>query len=394
MKQRLHVLVAHESYLLRGGEDRVVESEVALLRDQGHRVTLLSRHNAELGGMHPLKLLQQTFWSRRTTEAFTQLHRDHPIDVVHVHNTLPLISPSIYWAAARHRVPVVQTLHNFRLLCPQAMFLRDGKFCEDCLGKVPWRGAIRRCYRGSVSDSTVMASMLTFHRGIGTWDRRIQRYIALNHFSRDKFVQGGLPPDRVVVKPNFVADRGEPDPDIARAGFLYVGRLSPEKGTRTLAEAFASLSPDVALRVAGAGPDEALLGTVCPSAVALGELDAVQVHREMLRASALVVPSISYGDITLVALEAFAAGLPVIASRTGALAEAVEDGVSGLLFDPGNPADLAQRVRWALAHPREMRRMGEAARQRFVQIYSAAPNYQRLLEIYGMAASACAAPQA
>ncbi len=389
MTRSLHVLVAHESYLQRGGEDRVVESEVALLRGNGHRVTELTRNNAELGDMNALALLQQTFWSRQTTRAFEQLHAAEPIDVVHVHNTLPLISPSIYWAASRHRVPVVQTLHNFRLLCPQAMFLREGKVCEDCLGKLPWRGATRGCYRGSIADSAAMAGMLTFHRGIGTWQRRIQRYIALNNFSRAKFIDGGLPADRVMVKPNFVMDLGEPDPELERHGFLYVGRLSPEKGTRTLAEAFASLDKRASIRVAGSGPEQGLLTAICPLAVQLGELTPLDVRREMLRATALVVPSISYGDITLVAIEAFAAGLPVIASRTGALAEAVEEGVTGLLFNPGDATDLARCVNWTLAHPSEMRRMGLAARQRFTSAYSSTANYQRLMEIYALAASEC-----
>ena len=381
LERSLHIVVAHESYLHRGGEDRVVESEVALLRNYGHDVTLLTRKNEELERISSLSLLKQTFWSGQTTDDLTRIHQAKPIDILHVHNTVPLISPSIYWAASKLRIPVVQTLHNFRLLCPQAMFLREGKVCEDCLGKVPWRGAVRSCYRDSAADSAALAGMLTFHRSIGTWQHRVQRYIALNEFCKQKFIQGGLPEERISVKPNFVDDLGEPERGQQRQGFLYVGRLSSEKGIDTLAAAFRTTS-QARLRIAGSGPAQSSLSVSCPAAVQLGEISSAAVRSEMLGATALVLPSICYENCPMVLVEAFAAGLPVVASRTESLAEAIEEGVTGLLFEPGSHTELAEKLLWATEHPSEMQRMGRAARAKFLIAYAAPANYQALMEIY------------
>jgi glycosyltransferase involved in cell wall biosynthesis len=223
----LRVLVAHNGYQMRGGEDAVVQAEVALLRTRGHPVIEYRRHNDELRDMRTLDAALDTFWSRRTGRDLDRLVAEARPDVVHAHNTFPLISPSLYWAAHRHGIPVVQTLHNFRLMCPQAMFLREGKVCEDCLDKTPWPAVVHRCYRESRPQSAVLSGMLVSHRLLGTWKRRVTRYIALNEFCRRKFVEGGLPASRIVVKPNFV-DFARPL-DVPRSGFLFVGRLAREK---------------------------------------------------------------------------------------------------------------------------------------------------------------------
>lgn len=374
----MKVLVAHNAYQQRGGEDAVVEAEVALLRRHSHDVVEYRRHNDELANVGRLAAAAGTLWSRQTmNEAGALLARELP-DVVHVHNTFPLISPSLYWAASRAHIPLVQTLHNFRLLCPQAMFLREGRVCEDCLGKLPWRGVMRACYRGSTAQSAVLASMVTLHRGLGTWRNKIARYIALNEFCRRKFIEGGLPPDRVVVKPNFVdRDLLLPQP---RDGFLFVGRLSEEKGISVLVQAAAALSGAM-VKVAGTGPQAPLL-QAAPGIVALGVLDAEGVRAEMARSLALVLPSISYENFPLTIVEAFAAGLPVIASRLGAMADLVQDGVTGLHFEPGNAEDLVARMRWASANASSMAAMGRNARGRYEAEYTAERNHQLLIAIY------------
>jgi len=378
------LLIVHNAYQLRGGEDAVVESEVGLLRAKGHAVEIYARSNDDVTAMPKLALARDTLWSPRTTQELRQRLAEFRPDLIHAHNTFPLVSPSLYWAAARAGVPVVQTLHNFRLMCLNGLFLRDGKVCEDCLGRLPWRGVVHGCYRGSRAASAVVAGMLTLHRGLGTWRHKVARYIALSEFGRRKFIEGGLPADRIMVKPNFV---DLPPPGARqRAGLLFVGRLSAEKGVATLAAAVGKLG-GASLRVAGDGPQAALLQGL-PGVACLGSVPPAAVRDEMERAAALVLPSICYENFPRTIVEAFASGLPVIASRIGALAEIVDDGETGLLFEPGNADDLAQKLQWALAHPGELARMGSNARRRYEQAFTPEANYMRLMEIYATALSA------
>lgn len=374
----MRILFVHNAYQHRGGEDSVVEAEIELLRAHGHAVETWFRSNDEVNGMSSLALARQTLWSDRTSHDLAERVQRFQPDVIHAHNTFPLISPSLYWAAERAGVPVVQTLHNFRFMCLNALFLREGKVCEDCMGHLPWRGVARACYRESHAASAALAGMLTLHRGLGTYQNKVVRYIALNGFCRDKFVEGGLPAERMVVKPNFV-DFAAPEPGL-RAGLLFVGRLSAEKGVATLAEAMRQL-PDADLRVAGEGPEAGLLDGV-PGITRLGSQPGEAVRGEMGCATALVVPSIWYENFPRTIVEAFACGLPVIASRIGALADIVSDGDTGLLFEPGNSRDLADKMAWALVHPEKMAAMGRKARAQYEAEFSAEVNYRRLMEIY------------
>ncbi|MFP5411158.1 MAG: glycosyltransferase, partial [Gammaproteobacteria bacterium] len=354
------------------------EAETTLLRAHGHAVETYFRSNDDVRDMSASALARQTVWSSRTVRDLeTLLQRFRP-DVIHVHNTFPLVSPSLYWTAARAGIPVVQTLHNFRLLCLNALFLREDKVCEDCMGRLPWRGVARACYRGSRAASVALASMLTLHRALGTYRSKVTRYIALNEFCRGKFIEGGLPAERVVVKPNFV-DFPSPEPG-PRTGLLFVGRLSSEKGIATLAAAVTALT-GASLRVAGDGPEATLLDGV-PGVTRLGSLPGDAVRAEMSRAAALVVPSIWYENFPRTIVEAFACGLPVIASRLGALADIVTDGETGLLFEPGDPRDLAAKLAWVQANPERMAEMGRRARAQYEAAFSAEVNYRRLIAIY------------
>lgn len=374
----MNILIIHNAYQQRGGEDSVVEDEIALLRSHGHNVVVYSRHNDELVHAKKAAAGLDTFWSRQTTAEVGAVIQSIAPDVIHVHNTFPLISPSVYWVAAQNNVPIIQTLHNFRTLCPQAMFLRNQKVCEDCLGKLPWRGVVRSCYRGSSAQSAVLAGMVTFHRVIGTWTNKVTRYIALNDFCRTKFIEGGLPAERLVVKPNFV-DFAAPDV-IERRGFLFVGRLSVEKGIKTLVES-AQKVPAVDIAVAGTGPESELLAGA-QNIKALGALSGRDVRKQMSQATALLLPSIWYENFPRTLVEAFGCGLPVIASRIGALAELVQNGKTGLLFEPGNAIDLAEKIRWAEANPTAMARMGLAARAHYEANFTAERNYHQLMTIY------------
>jgi glycosyltransferase involved in cell wall biosynthesis len=381
----MKILVAHNGYRHRGGEDAVMEAEVELLRRHVHIVETYVRHNEDIGSLSAASLARQTLWSRRTIDEVSALIQSFRPDVIHAHNTLPLISPALYWAASRAGVPVVQTLHNFRLLCPQAMFLRAGKVCEDCLGHLPWRGVTRACYRGSAAQSAVVAAMLTMHRALGTYQHKVTRFIALNEFCRRKFIDGGLPAERIAVKGNFV-DFAAP-PVTERSGFLFVGRLSAEKGLAVLIKAWTQVAHgtdaggDAALRVAGTGPESALLAGL-PGLTALGALSGDEVQAQMQKSMALVMPSVWYENFPRTLVEAFAGGLPVIASRLGAMAELVEDGVTGLLFAPGDADDLARKLAWAQTNPARMAAMGRNARLKYEAEFTAERNYTQLMSIY------------
>jgi glycosyltransferase involved in cell wall biosynthesis len=371
-------LVAHNRYQNAGGEDAVMQAEITMLRSAGHAVTQYERSNEAIGEMGSVALARQTLWSSESYREVTRLIRTVQPDVIHTHNTFPLISGSVFWAAARAKVPVVQTLHNFRLLCAQAMFLRDGQVCEACLGKLPWRGVLRKCYRESTVQSAALVGMLALHRTIGTYRDKVTRYIALSEFSRDKFVQGGLPRDKIAVKPNF-ADIPPPGEN-PRAGALFVGRLSHEKGMQVLADALrTSRNPECT--IIGAGLGESLFRGDARIRL-LGWQDQEVVHRRMREAAYLLLPSVCYEQCPRALVEAFACGLPVIASRLGPLAELVEEGKTGLLFQAGSARELAEKIAFARANPQAMRQMGANARAEYEAKYTQQRNYQQLLSIY------------
>jgi glycosyltransferase involved in cell wall biosynthesis len=385
----MKILQVHNVYQHRGGEDSVVEAEAALLRAKGHEVISFVRDNSDITGMAAWRAAADTLWSRRTHAEIRALVHDERPDLMHAHNTFPLISPSAFWAAQGAALPVVQTLHNFRLICPQAMLLREGKVCEDCIGRAPLPAVIHACYRGSRAATSVLSSMLVMHRAIGTWSHKVDRYIALNEFCRDKFVKGGLPADRIAVKPNFVSDGVSDVVDKSvqgpapRQGLLFVGRLSTEKGLSVLARAAAAL-PARSLKVVGSGPDGAALAAN-GSVQMLGFMPPAAVRAAMRKAVALVFPSIWYETFGLVLVEAFAEGTPVIASRLGVVPDLVIDGQTGLLVQPGDSDELANKLRWALAHPEDMAAMGRRARQLYESRYTPEANYQQLLTIYAEA---------
>lgn len=380
----MRILLIHNRYQQRGGEDAVFEAESALLRDHGHDVLEFVKDNRDSDSDNRVRLAVNAIWSQSTRGEIAALMRQHRPDVAHFHNTHIRISPAAYYTVREYGVPVVQTLHNFRLICPSATFFRDEKVCEDCLGKAfAWPGVRHACYRDSRSASITVATNLTIHRALGTWTKQVDRYLALTNLAKAKFVEGGLPEEKIVVKPNFAPDRrcapnGTRSP---RTGALYVGRLSKEKGLLTLIQAWRGLAAP--LTVVGDGPlYEVVSHSDLPYVQALGRKSAEEVAIAMHQASFLVMPSEWYEGFALVLVESFCQGLPVIASRLGAMAEIVEDGVTGLHFAPGNSKDLAAKVRWAHERPDEMLRMGENARKVYEEKYSPDANYPQLMRIY------------
>jgi glycosyltransferase involved in cell wall biosynthesis len=275
----------------------------------------------------------------------------------------------------------VQSLHNFRLMCPQGFLLRNDKPCEDCVGKLPWRGVMHRCYRGSAAQSAVLATMVGVNRALSTYNKSVTQYVALTEFCRRKFIESGLPAERIVVKPNFI-DLPPVPLNVSRSGALFVGRLSREKGIYAIADAFRILrSPHSTLDVIGDGPDvDALRGI--EGVNVQGVKPPAEIYHAMARSAYLLMPSIWYENFPRVLVEAFACGLPVIASRLGAMSELIEDGVTGLQVEPGDASDLADKIAWANSHPYEMREMGLAARRLYERHYTGPTNFSRLIHIY------------
>jgi glycosyltransferase involved in cell wall biosynthesis len=379
----MKILFAHNRYQHLGGEDSVVNAEISLLKSKGHEVILYSRHNDEVKNKSNLSVAIETYWSNQTTKELSEIFKTFKPDVLHSHNTFPLISPSLYWVADKFKVPIIQTLHNFRLLCPQAMFLRDGHICEDCLGNVPWRAIAHQCYRGSTMQTAGLAGMLTSHRLIGTWKNKINTYIALTEFSKSKFIEGGIPNEKLVIKPNFKAVvKNDLNLQLKpKSDFLFVGRLSPEKGIKTLIDAINLHGNTFKCNVAGSGSEQYVFEKV-RGINFLGQLSTSKVNEYMQKAVALIIPSIWYETFGMVIIESFSNGLPVIASNLGAMAEIIEDGKTGLLFEPNNSEDLAEKMLWAKNNPSKMLEMGLNAKAVFESKYSDEVNYNLLMEIY------------
>jgi glycosyltransferase involved in cell wall biosynthesis len=352
----MRVLILHSRYLSgpASGENRVVDDEVSLLRAGGHEVHVWQpSHEPGLGG---LRSGARAVWSRSAAQEVVRLVRERAPDVVHCHALYPVLSPAVVRAAAAAGRPVVATLHNFRLLCAPATLLRDGRICEDCVGKVPWRAVVHRCYRSSTLASGALALSLTAHRTAGTF-QRIALYLAVNHLLRDRHLALGISPERIRVKRNFCG------PADARAGpgetFVYLGRLSVEKGVDVLMRAWSRDLPD--LHIVGDGPARASLERLAaPNVTFAGVRDPNELPDLLRRARALLVPSRWYEGSPRAILEAFAAGVPVVASRIGALPELVEDGTNGFLV-AANDADGWRYAARRLLDDGESERLGAGA---------------------------------
>jgi glycosyltransferase involved in cell wall biosynthesis len=384
----MRVLVAHNAYQRAGGEDAVFRNETQLLREHGHEVFEYHDDNRRISELGRVRLGIETLWSRSSYKKLSALLADCRPDVAHFHNTFPLISPSAYYAARKQGVAVVQTLHNFRLLCPNAIFLRGGRVCEDCLGKtIPFPGIVHGCYRGSRIGSAGVAAMLGMHRVLGTWNNQVDLYIALSEFSRSKFIQGGLPAEKVMVKPNGLAEdpgQGSGDGNFA----LYAGRLSPEKGIAVLLSAWSKIGLELPLKIAGDGPQSEEVRQACQPKTGmewLGERPRPEILSLMKRARFIVIPSICYENFPAVAVEAFATGTPVVASNIGALPSIVDDGRTGVLFGPGDASDLHAKALTLGNDADRLATMRRQSRMEFEKHYSPSASYPPLIEAYGRA---------
>ena len=381
----MKVLLVHNRYQEKGGEDAVVASEANFLSAAGVEVQLLQADNDSIVGIRgKLEASAAVFYSRESVDRVRASTAAFQPDVVHVHNWFPSLSPGIFAACADSGFPVVHTLHNYRLLCIKATLYRNGMPCEECVGtRVRLPGVLHACYRESRAGSAVATAAMLTHWRLGTWHRKISRFIALSQFAKAKLIEGGLPADKVVVKPNCL-DR-DPGLQEGRGGyFAYVGRLTEEKGLLTLIRCWHA-GPDLPLlRIAGSGPLEEQVreaASLYPNVEWAGPQSSGGVAAILSGATALVCPSLWYEGMPRVVIEAMAAGTPVIASRLGTYPEMIDHGRSGMLFTPNDEQALLACVRQLLARA-DGQAMRAAARKQFESCYGAEQNLKILLSIY------------
>lgn len=381
----LRILLVHTRYQMRGGEDRVVDLDHALLRRRGHVVEAMITDNRAIDPQSAgIATVAQAIWSPAARRAIAaRIESFHP-DVVHVHNSFPLLSPAILGVAASFRVPVVQTLHNYRVLCVNGLLMTDDMPCERCVGRVvAWPGILRGCYRGSRAASAGVAAISATHRLLGTWHDKVDAFIALSRFAQSRFVAGGLPPEKIVVRGNPVPDPGEhcASWDHPRSGALFVGRLSREKGILGLLDAWKGI--DGLLTVIGDGPlSEEVRRRSGPNVRILGSLPPEMVSSALREAALVVIPSVCYENCPTVLLEAMANGAAVVASDIGALAEMVVDGATGILVPPNDISALHRVVEDLLAAPGRLADLGAAGRRHFMSHHAPDDAMAALESIY------------
>jgi glycosyltransferase involved in cell wall biosynthesis len=384
----MKVLIVHNRYRTSApsGEDAAVRNEQRMLESRGVEVTTFDRCNDDIDSstlQAKAALAAGTIWSQRSRSELARVVGRIRPHVVHVHNTFSILSPSIYGACKAAGIPVVQTLHNFRLFCPSALFLRDGKPCEDCVDRSLLQSVRHRCYRDSLAATATLAAMLALHRTIGTYSNHIDRYIALTQFARRKIEKGGIAGAKLVVKANFVPD----PPSLGRGGggyAVYVGRLLQGKGTETLVKAWRQMP--LRLKVVGDGALRSELEILARQQNSniefCGRLERKSVLEIIASADFLVIPSEWYEGFPMVIAESFACGTPVLASRIGSLEELVEEGVTGMQFAAGDPADLARAALAMRSDPAQLERMRRNARAYFERHLTEQQNYEQLMNIY------------
>ncbi len=390
----MRVAMLYNNYTRLGGEELSTAGEIALLREHGVEVIEYARHNRDTlaqGALRRAGTMAASAFNRQVYEQVRELMLRTRPEVAHVQNFWFSLSPSVLSACHAAGVPTVLTLRNYRLMCLNGLFLREGKVCERCLGGSTLPGVLLRCYNHSALQSALVHRMVSRNRRRGTWDRDVDLFVSLTEFARAKYLEGGLPAGRLAVKPNFIPDPGpdpEGDPGQGR-GAVFIGRLSESKGIGVVQRAWTEL-PGLELEVVGDGParrplEEFIARHGLRGVTLAGQRTPQQCLEAIRRASFLVMASNWYETFGRVIVEAFACGRPVVASRLGTATELVEEGRTGLLFEPGDPRDLARQARWMAEHPAECRRMGREARREYERKFTPEINFQLLIELYRVA---------
>lgn len=383
----MKILFIHNKYKQYGGEDVAVELETSVLIERGHEVKTIFFDNAGIdNSFSKIGSSLRAIYNFSSAKTVSGTIREFKPDIIHVHNLFFVASPSVIYAAARHKVPVVLTLHNYRLICANALLLRNDQPCELCVQKkFPVHGIKYKCYRDSASGSALVTSITGVHKLFNTWKNKIHTFITLNEFSRSKLLYSSLniSANKMITKPNFVPDPGKVDHK-REDFYLFAGRIVKEKGVHVLTAAFSKM-PEEKIIVIGDGPEKKALqqqfkaySNICFE----GQMDKKQVSEYMNRCKAFICPSIWYEGAPLTIIEAFAVGTPVIASRLGSMAESITDGFNGLHFTPGNADDLCAKIKLFKKETSGDAMFYKNARQTYLERYHPDKHYKAILSIY------------
>ncbi len=381
----MKILFCHNYYQQRGGEDQVFEDESWLLRQNGHEVLDYQLSNDNIKGMNRIELIKKTFWNTEAAGDLRRIIQDFRPEVVHCINSFPLISPVIGHVVKDEGCVMVQTLQNYRLICPNAQLLRNEQVCEKCVGKrLAWPAVVHRCYREDIVASAVVAGMLSYHTWKKTWTNAVDRFIVPSQFTLEKYLAAGFDKERFSIKPNFL----RPDPGVGDGQgdyAVFVGRLSPEKGILTLLDGWRKLLGDYPLKILGDGP---LAPQVQQAAAGdariqwLGRRSLPEVCRHLGHAKFSIVPSIWNEPFGRTVIESMAVGTPVLASRMGALPELIVEGKTGRFFNSGDATDFARVALELFCDDTLNTVMRSSARCEYLSNYTAETNYQQLMTIY------------
>lgn len=383
----MRIIQVHNYYQQAGGEDVVAKAEVDILESNEHNIYEYRKYNSAVSGFFR-KAMTGLGAIFNVTElvAFYRFLGNRKFDLVHVHNYFPILSPSIFWACKKRKVPVVQTLHNYRAICPTAILMYEGDITEKSIHGGSWWALKARVYRYSYVGTFFLCCMVELHKALPTWRRKVDRFIALTEFSRRKYIEAGWPPEKIVVKPNFIKDPFDGIDSISKVGgyALFVGRLSEEKGVSCLLKAWEGV--ETCLKVVGDGPLKELVENYKSDKIDyLGYRKKSEVLELIRNANFLVMPSTWYEGFPMVLVEAFACGTPALVSRLGGMEEIVDDGITGLHFEAGNAEDLFEKIQWMINNPKQTKAMGANARKEYLDKYTPEKNYAVLMDIYKQA---------
>ncbi|WP_420580233.1 glycosyltransferase family 4 protein [Reichenbachiella sp.] len=377
------ILAVHNKYLIPGGEDTSFKIEVELLRSNGHEVVEYLEDNSKVHELGMFRTAFKTIWSFETYRKIQGLCKKHCIDVVCTQNFFPLISPSIYYAASSLKIPIVQYIRNYRLTCVNGLLYRNGKSCNRCVGKtLPYYGVLFGCYRNSRLASIVVASMIGFHRIIGTWTKKVTAYIALTEFAKQKLISSRIPKNKIFVKPNFIGE--SPRLSLAPSKTaLYVGRISSEKGIQCMINAWNKVDTEYQLRIIGDGPllEHFKKSTSNKTIHFEGRKPSDEITEIMKSCAFLIFPSECYEGMPRTIIEAFSVRLPVISSNIGAMSTMITDFKNGLHFEVGNVEDLSNKIREIIHDDALRNKIGENGHKDFRKKYTEHENYKMLYSI-------------
>jgi glycosyltransferase involved in cell wall biosynthesis len=382
----MKILIGHNYYQNPGGEDGVFRSEIAMLKNFGHEVVTYERHNDEIkpGISSRISHAASLRFSKNSYDQMRSLIRSFKPDVAHFHNTFFVMTPSVLYACKDEGVPVLVSLHNFRLMCINGLFFRDNKPCEDCLHGSSISGIVHKCYQHSFVLSALATDMMSYHWRRKTWMDIVDHFVVATEFTKKKHIEAGIPSAKITVLPNFVEN---PFGVQAKGRYaLYAGRLRQEKGIDILIKAWRHIK-DFPLYIAGQGPMQKEIEAYIKDhglthVKMLGFLENDDYLKVVSQARFLIVPSICYENFPRVVTEAFACGVPVLANRLGTMEEVVEDGSTGLLFDNSDPQDLAAKAMAMISDDNKYAQLCSNSRRVYDLKYTAARHYEGLMKIY------------